>query len=301
MLASLNGSLLPQQAARVPVTDRGFLYGDAVFETVAVYGGRAFRLDAHLDRLAGSMQALRFAAACDREALRAQVARVLEANRMADGLVRLCITRGSGPRGLGIDGATDPIVLVSAHPPSQLVLALAETGATLVVSQVRRIPPECLPAQAKHANCLNGILAHSQAADAGAYEALMLTPDGQLAECSFSNLFFVRDGRLHTPSLALGILPGITRAATLEMAHRRGLVVVEGVFDLQFLRMAEEVFVTNTSAGVMPVARIDDIRLPAPGPVTAAVRDDYWRLVQREAGAPWRPAAAQSASDKHDR
>jgi branched-chain amino acid aminotransferase len=299
MLVSLNGMLIAQEDAKVPAADRGFLYGDAVFETVAVYGGRSFRLDAHLDRLARSMQALRFTAPCEAAALRAEVARVLEANRLCDGIVRLCVTRGSGPRGLGLQGVTHPVVLVTAHAPAlspDQDRARAASGVALAVSTVRRVPPACLPAHAKHANVLGAVLAQAQAADAGSYEAVMLTTEGWLAECSFSNLFLVRGGALLTPALSLGILPGITRAAVIALAGCRGIAVEEGVFDERALATAEEVFVTNTSAGVLPASAIDGRPLPSVRPVTRALRDDYWRLVQAEAGRPWHLARGTTPS-----
>jgi branched-chain amino acid aminotransferase len=286
MLACVNGSLVPPERATVSVLDRGLLYGDAAFETLGVYGGRPFRLDAHLQRLAGSLVALRFAAPVDMERLAQQVLEVVRANALHQGIVRVTITRGAGPRGLATRGADKPTTIVTAHVAPLHLLELAAQGAAAVVATVPRVPAACLPAQAKHANMLNGILAHAQAESAGAYEALLLTVDGHVAEGSFSNVFFVADGRLHTPALTLGVLPGITRAAVIALARQAGVQVLEGAFELRMLRQAQEAFMTNTGAGVMPLARLGAQTWRAPGPVTRALHDAYRRLVALEAG-PW--------------
>lgn len=282
MQVMFNGELIDESDAVVSVRDRGFMYGEGAFETVAIYGGRPFRLGAHLDRLMASLQSLRIAPAVGITVLVEQVAKLIDANRLTSGLVRISHTRGIGARGPSMHGATAPVVLLTAHPAFALPASVP-----VVVSEVRRVPTTCLPAHAKHANYLNSILAYASASDAGAAEALMLSVEGHLAEGTFSNLFFVRAGQLCTPALSVGILPGITRAVVLDLAAEMGVPIQDGRFDPTALDDADEVFLTNTSWGVMPVNRLGDRCWGGAGPLTAQLQRAYWEAAAREAGPSW--------------
>ena len=221
----LNGRLVPEQDARVPVSDRGFLYGDAAFDTLCAYGGRLFRAQEHLQRLMLSLAALRIEPPGTLAQMEANLYSVLERNAMRDAILRTTVSRGSGARGPSIREVGVPTYLIACYAGSEL--NAAQTSVKLEQVGVRRTPPESLPAHAKTANYLNSILALAEAMDAGADEALLLDLRGCIAECAYSNVFFVRGAALLTPALDAGILPGITRAAVLELARAEGIAISE--------------------------------------------------------------------------
>jgi len=278
----LNQHFVAEEDARISVSDRGFLYGDAAFDTLCVYGGRVFRSSAHLQRLMLSLSALRIEPPCTLAQMEDDLSRVLERNRLRDAILRITVSRGSSARGPSIRGASSPTYLISCYPPSP-----ANPSVKLEQVGIRRTPAESLPAHAKTANYLNSILALAEATDAGADEALLLDMRGYIAECAYSNVFFVRGGALLTPALEAGILPGITRAAVLELARADGITVRETSLEPSVALKADEAFITNSVRGVVPVHAIGTRTYPAPGPMTARIDKLYWDLVEREAGPRW--------------
>jgi branched-chain amino acid aminotransferase len=279
----LNGRFVAESEALVPVTDRGFLYGDAAFDTLCAYGGRLFRAREHLDRLFGSLTLVRIEPPVPRAQMEDDLYAVLRRNALRDAILRITVSRGSGARGPSIRGVGASTYLIACHAP---VTAMVERVQIEIVS-LRRTPAECLPAQAKTANYLNNILALAQAQDAGADEALLLDLRGQVAECAYSNVFFVRAGELFTPAIDSGILPGITRATVLELARAAGIRVHATNIDPEWALSAEEAFITNSVRGIVPVRRIAARCFEEPGPVTLALKERYWMLVAEEAGPRW--------------
>jgi branched-chain amino acid aminotransferase len=278
----LNQHFVAEEDARISVSDRGFLYGDAAFDTLCAYGGRVFRSSAHLQRLMLSLSALRIEPPCTLAQMEDDLSRVLERNRLRDAILRITVSRGSSARGPSIRGASSPTYLISCYPPSP-----ANPSVKLEQVGIRRTPAESLPAHAKTANYLNSILALAEATDAGADEALLLDMRGYIAECAYSNVFFVRGGALLTPALEAGILPGITRAAVLELARADGITVRETSLEPSVALEADEAFITNSVRGAVPVHAIGTRTYPAPGPMTARIDKLYWDLVEREAGPRW--------------
>ena len=279
----LNGRLVPEQDARVPVSDRAFLYGDAAFDTLCAYGGRLFRAQEHLQRLMLSLAALRIEPPGTLAQMEAHLYAVLERNAVHDAILRTTVSRGSGARGLSIREVGVPTYLIACYPGSEM--NAAQTSVKLEQVGVRRTPAESLPAHAKTANYLNSILALAEAMDAGADEALLLDLRGCIAECAYSNVFFVRGARLLTPGLDAGILPGITRATVLELARAGGIAISETSLEAAVAQEADEAFITNSVRGVVPVHAIGERRFPAPGAVTSQIAQSYWTLVQRETGS----------------
>jgi len=286
MLALLNDELMPVEELRVPVSDRGFLYGDAVFETVAVYSGRAFRLDRHLQRFAAGCAELGIALIDDLDGISRRIERVIDGNGLRDGIARFCLTRGTSARGLDTRNCTNQSFVAqcfAARPLAQI----RSTGARVVVAQARRIPPACLPANVKSANYLCNILAFREATASDAQEALMLTVDGLIAEGTVSNLFFVSGGELMTPALDLGVLPGVTREAVMEAASRAGVPVRECRLTLDDLDDVEEAFYTNSNVVIMPIASIDARRFDASGATILRLQSEVATLIEEEAGPCW--------------
>jgi branched-chain amino acid aminotransferase len=257
----VDGKLVPESEATVSIRDRGFLYGDGVFETLRVYDGDVFEWEAHADRLARSLATLDFEETMPPVAdLRERVLDTVDANDFADAYARLSMTRGVQPGTLTPEPRVDPTitVVVSELPRGGTEgEAVWEGPADLRAVETRRIPSEALPADAKTHNYLNGILARLDLGDSGADEAIMLDADGHVTEGATSNLFFVDGGQLKTPSTELDVLPGITRNVVLDLAREEGFPVETGQYTVETVREADEVFVTNTTWEIRPVTSVD--------------------------------------------
>ncbi len=280
----LNDGLVPAGEARVSVFDRGFMYGDAVFDTVRVYGGHPFQLDRHLGRLQGSASAIGLVLPRSLERIARDVRAVLDRNGLAraDAVVRVSVSRGAGGRGLSTADVRDPTYVVAPYPVPERVAEIQASGIRLTVVGTRRVSGDALPAAAKHANYLNSILAYGQAQAGGADDALLLNADGDLAECAGANLFLVSGGRVRTPDVETGILPGCARAFVVELCRGHGLELDEARLKPEALDDADEVFVTNSVWEVVPVRRVDHREYPAPGPMTLTLAGLYRRGVEAE-------------------
>lgn len=282
-IVSLNGRLLPARRAAVSVFDRGLLYGDGIFETIRAYDGRLFRFDDHLRRLEQSARAVALRLPRNRRWFRRQVIGVLKANRLADALVRLTITRGVGPPGLDPPKHTRPTIIITTRPFAGYPDGLYRRGLTVMTAVIRRAPPLAAPPHAKHLNYMVNVLAKREASRHRADDAILLSSGGHLCEGATSNLFFVRAGRLHTPSRATGLLEGITRRVILDLARRERIPVRQGRFPPRALLAADEAFLSNTSYEIMPVVRVDGRRIGEgrPGPITRRLHRAFDELRRR--------------------
>lgn len=262
-LYHVDGELVPAEEASVSVSDRGFLYGDAAFETIRAYGGELFRWEDHAERLGNTCETLALDHGVSDSTLRERIDATLEANRFEDAYVRLSITRGVQPGKLTPDPEVDPTVVVIAKPlarggrPDRGGEPRWDGPASLQTVETRRPPASVVPSHVKTHNYLVGILARLELRGTDADEALLCDIDGNVAEGTTSNVFFVDDRALHTPSLDGPVLPGVTRQVVLELAREEGIPVDEGTFSLADVREADEVFVTNTTGEVWPVATVD--------------------------------------------
>lgn len=281
----VDGEIVPTEEASVSVRDRGFLYGDAIFETMRVYGGVPFEWSRHMERLEASAEHLEIEYELERDDLRDRVDELLEANGLIEAYVRLSITRGVQPGRLTPAPTTDPTVVILVEPLSRG----GESGervwdepATCTISSTQRISNDAIPAAAKTHNYLNGILARLTAREAGVDEAILLDADGHLTEGATSNLFFVTDGELRTPTtLDLPVLPGITRAVVIELASDLGLPVHEGAWSVEHLLAADEAFLTNSTWEIRPLVQIDDHALEI-GTRTVRLSAAFDRRIQEE-------------------
>jgi len=270
----LNDRVVPEEEALVPVTDRGFLYGDGVYETMRAYRGEVFLLRDHLRRLLRSAGLIGLRLPKDEEGIIEAVVETLRANSLEDAIIRVSVTRGSGPRGIDPTVATSPTFVVMAWPFSPYDPGLFERGAELIIALTRRNSTSSLDPAIKSMNFLNNILAKGEASRAGAFDALMLNPEGYIAECTVSNIFFVKDRVVHTPSIATGILAGVTREQVLSIARGLGLLVKEGLYPPSVLASADEVFLTGTSIEVLPVSRVGEYEFSV-GPITKSLMTAY--------------------------
>lgn len=275
----INGRLLPRDQVHIDPADRGFLLGDGLFETLRAYRGHVFRIEDHLQRLAAGAAELGIPLPVDPPVIAAAAHEVLAANQLAAGnaALRITLTHGPGHRGLLPPDDPRPNLLVTAaayHPPSQLdgFVAAFATGAARNEASIT--------ARLKTLGYLDNVLAQRQAAKSGADEALMLNGRSHIACGARSNLFLQADGRLLTPAVAEGALPGITRHVVLGLCAELGLPAEEGIVTRDTLREATEAFVTNSLLEVMPLRRIDGKELPI-GPVTKLAMEAYAALTPR--------------------
>lgn len=296
----LNGRLLPAAQALVPVSDRGFLYGDGVFETVPVYAGKPFLLRPHLHRLLDGALALRFATPPALALLDDAAQQVVQANGSGDGVLRLALSRGAlGAEGLACTTAQPPTLAVSWSPPRRYAATAYVEGVDVRIATTRHPAPDGVPTWAKHANYLASILALDEARRAGATEALMLGARDTLVEAATSNLFVVYRGRLLTPPLHEGALPGITRATVMALASTLGVDAAEHTITPHLLTDCSEIFLTNSLAGVLPVRQVAGQAARQPGRITRQLFTAYWAQVRAEAGPPWADVI-QAEGEFHD-
>ena len=277
----LNGSLIPVEKARISPLDHGFLYGFGLFETMRAYGGKVFRLEKHLDRLARSAETLGLPpVTLD---LRKAVMDTLYANKLTSARARIRVTVSAGEGGIVPDPASyaGPTVLITAGQYQPYPDPVYEKGFRAILSSIRRNSQSPLT-RLKSTNYLENLLAKQEAKAAGVDEAIFLNERDLLAEASMSNIFLVTDGVLKTPRLENGILPGITRDAVLELAQKLGIETIEEDIWLDELLEAQEAFLTNSLIEVMPLVKVAGKRIGTgkPGTLTGKLRDAYRDLVK---------------------
>ena len=281
-LYHVDGDLVPADEATVSVEDRGFQYGDAAFETLRAYGGEAFGWDAHADRLAETCDLLAIEHGLSREDLHQRIRATLDANDLDDAYVRLSISRGVQPEKLDPAPEVDPTVVVIVKPLPRGGVdgePVWDGPARLRTVSTQRVPDAAVPARAKTHNYLNGILARLELRDTDADEAVMLDSAGHVAEGATSNVFAVDSDGLLTPALSGPVLPGITRATVIDIAESEGIPVREVTMGPEALRSAEEVFCTNSTWEVRPVATVDGKRVGG-GPVTELLARNYRERIE---------------------
>lgn len=272
MIVWHQGALRPIEAVRIDPTDRGFALADGLFETMRARDGRVLRLERHWARLSEGARLLDIPLPLDAPGLAAAARELLLANGVARGeaALRLTLTRGPGPRGLLPPERSTPTLLLAAFPAPEP----APPVRAVLVKGVRR--NELSPAsRIKSLAYLDQLLALREAVAAGGEEALLCNTAGRLACASTANLFLVVEGRLWTPSVGEGALPGVTRAVLLERARAQGILAVEAEVPRHLLARAEEIFTTNALRGIRAVASVDgrSIAGPCPGPLTRRLQE----------------------------
>jgi len=270
MVIYINGNYFPQDQAKVSVLDRGFLLGDGIFETVRAYDGKIFKLVDHLNRLFRSAAGIQLSIPHTQEELRGILYQVLEKNELKDALIRITITRGEGEVGSVLPPSVEPTVVILPRPFAGYPPAFYEKGVKIVTIKNPCPLLSGLGPGIKSTSFQKNILVKMQAQQKGADDAVLLDGRGYATEATTSNLFIVKEGRLITPSLEVGILEGITRQTVMELAGGQGIAVQEGLLSCEQLHQADECFLTNTSIEIMPVVVIDEHFLGSghPGPLT---------------------------------
>jgi branched-chain amino acid aminotransferase len=280
----IGGKLYEKSEAKISVFDHGLLYGDGVFEGIRAYSGRVFRLKQHVDRLYASAAAIHLQIPMTREAMADAITDTLAYNKLTNAYIRVIVTRGAGSLGLDPRRTSDPQVIIITDAISLYPEELYEHGLKIITAATIRSHPNTVNPRVKSLNYLNNILAKMEGANAGCLEALMLNHKGDVAECTGDNIFVVRNGEIHTPSIDSGILEGITRDAVIELAREAGIKVIERTMDRYDVYTADECFLTGTAAEVIPVVECDGRPLGTgrPGPITRDLLQRFHALVHSE-------------------
>jgi len=220
MYIFLNKTIVPESDAVVSVYDRGFLYGDGIYETMRAYNGVVFMLEKHLERLGRSALLTRLDIP-ETGFITDAVCRTMEANKLSDAYIRVTVSRGKGPIGLDPDLCKEPTFVVITEDFREYPGHLYSDGVKLVIAKTRRNLVSAINPRIKSLNFLNNIFAKMEAKEGGAYEAVMLNAEGLIAEGTVSNIFFVKDNVLCTPALDVGVLDGITREMVISLAKKK--------------------------------------------------------------------------------
>jgi D-alanine transaminase len=276
-IAYVNGAYAPLASAGVHIEDRGFQFGDAVYEVWGVRDGKLYDTDGHLARLRRSLGALRIAAPMSDAALMIVVRETQRRNHVRDGLIYLQISRGAASRDHAFPSAdVKPTVVVTARPMARAALdARASAGVRVITAPDIRWD-RC---DIKTVNLLPNVLAKQQAREAGALEAWFVDNDGAVTEGTSSNAWIVdAAGRIRTRQLSNHILHGVTRAALLRFAAERQMKVLEEPFSVAEAKAAREAFISSATNPAVPVISIDGVTIGdgRPGPIAQALRAAYF-------------------------
>lgn len=275
--AYLNGSFLPLSEARVSVLDRGFLFADGVYEVIPVYGGRSFRLAAHLQRLNRSLQAILLDNPLSEDAWQAMLERLLELDRSETGpgdrMLYIQVTRGAAAtRSHALPEQPTPTILAFCQPLPQMPESVRSDGVAAITLEDTR----WLHCDVKSIALLGNVLLSQQALSRGCNEAILLR-DGQLTEGASSNVFVISEGNVCTPPNSAELLPGITRDLVLELTRAVGAPAQERAITEEQLRKAQEIWITSSTRELYPVTRLDEqpVGSGQPGPLWQQVYDQF--------------------------
>jgi len=279
MLVFLNGQFVPENQAVVSVFDRGFLYGDGLFEGIRVFNGKPFRWKQHLERFQHGADFLRIALPFSAEVLGEFASRLIAENQMPNSLLRLTLSRGIGPRGYSPKNADLPTFVMATYPMP--AIEPSNPPAWRVFISSFRLPAREPLARFKNLNKLPQVLARAEADTEGADEALLLNSDGYVVEGSTSNLFWIRDETVCTPPLPSGILPGVTRATVLELCGKAGIEVREENVTPDELHKMDGAFLSLSSTGIAEAALLNGKPLKRSS-VARKLSEAYWDVVRSE-------------------
>jgi branched-chain amino acid aminotransferase len=292
--ASINGTVMPAEEARVSVLDNGFAFGDSVYEVLRTYGGLAFEPGRHFRRLRASAARLGISVPASDASLLAQVDALLARAAGGESYIRIVLSRGLGDCSYDFDRVQGPTVVMIQKPLRPYPARHYGEGIKVAAVGVRRNHPRALDPAIKSSNLLNNILAVREARSRGAEEPVLLNQEGFVAEGASTNVFLARGGTVSTPPLSTGILAGITREIVLGLLPGLGIPAREEPLRLDDLLAAEEAFMTSTTREVVPVRQVDDTVIGdgRPGPLTRRVMEAFGAYAPLHCG----PAALTAAA-----
>lgn len=276
----VDGEVFPSASASVPVLDRGFLYGDSVYEVIRTYNGSPFALPEHLERLERSAKLVEISLPLSLQELARQVIIALDTAGSGEWYIRVIVTRGGGPIGLDPALAESPRCIVVVLPLQELTESFRVEGVAVSMVAISRAGEGAMPVGAKTGNYLTNIMVLRKARELGCFEAIQVDASGQIAEGTTSNVFIVTGGVIRTPPLAAGILDGITRRKVISICDEEGIEVRQAHLRPLDMYSADEVFLTGTLKEVLPVTRVDGKKVGdgRPGRITQRVEHLYRKL-----------------------
>jgi len=282
---NVNGRLFDQEHAVISVFDHGFLYGEGVYETLRTYNGRPFLFERHTRRLRRSAEMLTLAVPLADSQIDSRVHETMKAAGLAtenggrEAYIRILVTRGIGELTYDPAATPTPSIVVIVKPHVSPAPEVFERGVTVALVPIVRNHPGSVNPLIKSNNLLNNALAMQEAFRRGAFEGVMRNYRGELAECTQSNLFVVKNGVAMTPPIDAGLLAGITREFLFEVGAEGHTSVVESVLKDDDLLEADEAFLTSTTREIVPIVQVDHHKIGngVPGPVTRALLDGYRR------------------------
>jgi branched-chain amino acid aminotransferase len=276
MIVYLNGRFVPEERAMVSVFDRGFLYGDALFEAILVTRGRPFRWREHMERLQRGVDFLQLTVPFTHDELLQGALRLIGRNKMPECIMRLSITRGITARGYSPKNAIRPAVVMTLHPAP----VINKMPRWHVITASFRLPANDPLTGFKTANKLPQVLARSEADAANAQEAILLNTAGHLAEGTTSNLFWIKSGGVCTPPLPAGPLPGVTRGLVLDLCVKMRIKCKERKARPHELRQADGAFLTMTSMGIVEIESLDGRKMKQ-SPLVKTLWTEYANLLSQ--------------------
>lgn len=279
-LAWMDGSICDLSEAKVPLEDRGYLFGDGVYEVIKIYNGKTFYLQPHLDRLKNSAEAIDLNVPYTKEEISQEISSLIKQSECKNGYLYMQITRGSAKRDHLLPEGTRPsMVMYVREFPSPASIEDIKPAACITLPDER-----WLNCYIKSVNLLPNVLARHKAAEAGAQEAIFYRPGGVVTEGTRTNIFAVIDGVVRTHPESRLILSGITRMIALEILRKLGFTVSEEAFMVDDLEKASEVWTTSTGRGIIPVEYIDSrpVAEAVPGPICRSLIEEFWKRVELE-------------------
>ncbi len=273
MLAFFNGKFVPEEQGTISIFDRSFCLGDGLFEVVPVYNGKSFLWDKHFARLQAGAEFLKIKIPFAPDAIAAFAEQLLRENQMQKGMLRVQLSRGVGARGYSAKGANSPPLVMTTHlatqPPSEI---------RIVTSSIR-IPANDPLSKFKTCSKLSHVIARMEADDKSADEALLLNTDGNVAEATSSNFFWMDDDTVCTTPLESGALPGVTRAFVLELCRELKIATVERNISPDLLPKVNAAFLTSSGSGVREVIQIDEKKMSR-APIAQLLRAAYLKYAE---------------------
>jgi branched-chain amino acid aminotransferase len=276
MIVFLNGRFVPEAQAFVPINDRGFMYGDGLFETLRVCQGRPFRMAQHLERMTRGADFLKIECPFSPKELQDIAGQLIEQNRMPEAILRVTLTRGPGERGYAPKADARPTVVMTLHDAAPLNQPVQWH---LMTSSYRILAADPL-SSFKTLSKLGQVMARGEAVERGADEALLINSNGEVAETTSGNLFWVYQDTICTVPTGRGVLPGITRAVVLEICQTLGLPTNKRVIKPEALRNSEGIFITQSVFGIVPVAVFNGEPV-APSPLVGQIAGAYAEMLAR--------------------
>ena len=280
----INGLFKPLKNAKVSILDRGFCYGDGLFETMRAFNGKVFRSNQHLERLFRSLPLIFMDLPMTLHEVNSVVKETLDRNKFKNAIIRLTVTRGINEPSFQIDQEVAPTLVIHARPHQPLPKSIYYKGVNISLISMQASVLLGVNQSLKTCNYLSNILLLKFSQLQGSMEGIIVDPILGVTEGATSNLFIVKDGILKTPASSNSVLEGITRQVVLEIAMNHKVPVSKGLLVSEDIYNADEIFITNSGIDIVPVVRVDDkpVGNKKPGILTNFLRDEFLKCIEEE-------------------